>query len=553
MGKHHREKGTALGLRKDPVFISITVFMMVLLLLFVVYPVASVLITSFNSDKGISLVNYENFFRYSYYYKSMVNSLVLGAITTIIVLVISFSIAYTVSKTELPLKGLLRTGALLPLISPPFIFSLALIIIAGRRGLIYHFLGISPTIYGWPGLIIAQVLSFLPLGFLMVNNVLVSLNPTLEDASLDLGASQARTLFRVIIPLSIPGLFKAALLVFIMSLADFGNPMLIGGGLPIMATDAYNLWIGEQNMEMASVFCILLIIPSIFVYIIQNYFLKEGSFITVSGQMIGTEKRKISWFIKYPFFILALFTCLTILACFSVIFLSSVTKIFMINNKFTLEHFSSYAGWRALKTSFTVSGIAAVITSFTSIIFAYIIVRKKPVARDLMEFIALLGFAVPGTVMGIGYILVFNKQPFMITGTILIIILNISFREFPVGLEAGISKLHQIDVSMEEASRDLGASSFRTFINAALPLMSSAFAASFLYTFMVGMITISAVIFLIAPGTNLASLLILRLAETGNIGKASAMAVILTLVVLVSLLMLKIISKKSNVEMLKGF
>ena len=553
MGKHHREKGTALGLRKDPVFISITVFMMVLLLLFVVYPVASVLITSFESDKGTSLVNYGNFFRYSYYYKSMVNSLILGVITTVIVLVISFSIAYTVSKTELPLKGLLRTGALLPLISPPFIFSLALIIIAGRRGLIYHFLGISPTIYGWPGLIIAQVLSFLPLGFLMVNNVLVTLNPTLEDASLDLGASQARTLFKIIIPLSLPGLFKAALLVFIMSLADFGNPMLIGGGLPIMATDAYNLWIGEQNMEMASVFCILLIIPSIFVYMIQNYFLKEGSFITVSGQMIGTEKRKISWFIKYPFFILSLFTCLVILACFSVIFLSSVTKLFMFNNKFTLEHFSSYTGWRALKTSLTVSGIAAVITSFTSIVFAYIIVRKKPVARDLMEFIALLGFAVPGTVMGIGYILVFNKQPFMITGTILIIILNISFREFPVGLEAGISKLHQIDVSIEEASRDLGASSFRTFVSAALPLMSSAFAASFLYTFMVGMITISAVIFLIAPGTNLASLLILRLAETGNIGKASAMAVMLTLIVLVSLLMLKIISKKSNVEMLKGF
>jgi iron(III) transport system permease protein len=225
----------------------------------------------------------------------------------------------------------------------------------------------------------------------------------------------------------------------------------------------------------------------------------------------------------------------------------------MINNSFTLEHFSSYAGWKALKTSFTVSGIAAVITSFTSIIFSYIIVRKKPVGRNFLEFIALLGFAVPGTVMGIGYILVFNKPPMMITGTILIIILNISFREFPVGLEAGISKLHQIDISMEEASRDLGASSIKTFLSTALPLMSSAFAASFLYTFMVGMITISAVIFLIAPGTNLASLLILRLAETGNIGKASAMAVMLTLVVFVSLMLLKVISKKTKVEMLKGF
>ena len=553
MGSTKRERGSALGLRHDTAFTGIAVFMTVLLLLFVVYPVVSVLVKSFTHDDQISLVGYASFFKYSYYYKSMINTLLLGVITTSIVLLVSFSLSYTVNKSGLPLKGFLRTVSLLPLISPPFIFSLALIIIAGRRGLIYQFLKISPNIYGWPGLVTAQVLSFLPLGFLIVNNVLQSLNPSLEDASSDLGASQAVTLLKIIIPLSLPGLLKAALLVFIMSLADFGNPMLIGGGLPIMATDAYNLWIGEQNVEMASVFCILLIIPSIIVYVIQNYMLKEGAFVTVSGQMVGAERRKIAWFIKYPFFLLSFFVCLTIVACFSVIFLSSITRLFMINNTLTLQHFSSYAGWKALKTSFIVSSIAAVITSFTSIIFAYILVRKRPRARELLEFMALLGFAVPGTVMGIGYILVFNRAPLLLTGTLLIIIINISFREFPVGLEAGISKLHQIDVSMEEASRDLGAGSLKTFVKVAFPLMGSAFAASFLYTFMVGMITISAVIFLIAPGTNLASLLILRLAETGNIGKASAMAVMLTVVVFASLMLLRVISKKSKVEVLKGF
>jgi iron(III) transport system permease protein len=553
MHKGGNARDPASGMRRDPVFIGLTVFMVLMLLLFVVYPVASVLVTSFKAQNSFTFVNYANFFRFAYYYKSMVNSLLLGVITTSIILFLSFSLSYVVSKTDLPFKGFLRMGSLLPLISPPFIFSLALIIIAGRRGLIYHFTGISPSIYGWPGLITAQVLSFLPLGFLMVNNVLQSLNPSLEDASHDLGASQVRTLFKIIIPLSIPGLFKAGLLVFIMSLADFGNPMLIGGGLPIMATDAYNLWIGEQNMEMAAVFCILLIIPSIFVYVIQNYFLKGGSFVTVSGQMTSTERRRIAWYIQYPFYTVAFLICIAIVACFTVIFVSSVTKLFMINNRLTLEHFSSYSGWKALKTSFMVSALAAVITSFTSIVFAYILVRKRPLGREALEFIALLGFAVPGTVMGIGYILVFNKPPFMITGTLAIIILNISFREFPVGLEAGIGKLHQIDISIEEASRDLGANSFKTFVRAALPLMSSAFAASFLYTFMVGMITISAVIFLIAPGTNLASLLILRLAETGNIGKASAMAVMLTLVVLASLMLLKVISKKSKMEILRGF
>ncbi|MEW5815074.1 MAG: iron ABC transporter permease [Spirochaetota bacterium] len=553
MHNQRKEEATILGLRGDPLFISLTVFMTLLVAVFVFYPVMKVLITSFQSGGELSIANYANFFRYSYYYRSMINSLLLGVVTTTAILVISFSLSYVINKTELPLRGILKTGALLPLISPPFIFSLALIIMAGRRGLIYQLTGINPQIYGWRGLIISQVLSFLPLGFLMVNNVLQSLNPTLEDASLDLGASQSITLFKIIIPLSLPGLLKASLLVFIMSLADFGNPMLIGGGLPIMATDAYNLWIGEHNMEMAAVFCMLLILPSILVYVIQNYLLKEGSFITVSGQMTGTEYRRVAWYIQYPFYAISGLIFLAIMACFGVIFLSSVTKLFMINNRLTLEHFSSYTGWKALRTSLSVSSLAALITSLTSIIFAYILVRKRPWCGNLLEFIALLGFAVPGTVMGIGYILVFNRPPLLLTGTLTIIILNIAFREFPVGLEAGISKLHQIDISIEEASRDLGARSFKTFISAVLPLMSSAFAASFLYTFMVGMITISAVIFLIAPGTNLASLLILRLAETGNIGKASAMAVMLTLLVLICLLLLKLLSKKTKVEVLKGF
>lgn len=543
----------ALGMRGDLVFILLTVVTTSILLLFVLYPVLSVLINSFKARQELSLVNYRSFFQFSYYYRSMINSLALGTVTTVSVLIIAFSISYVINKTSIPGRGILKPLALLPLISPPFIFALALIIIAGRRGLIYHLFKVSPRVYGWPGLIISQILTFLPLGFLMVNNVLQSMDTSLEDASSDLGAGQAKTLFKIIVPLSLPGLLKAALLVFIMSLADFGNPMLIGGGLPIMATDAYNLWIGEHNVEMASVFCVLLIIPSVMLYVVQNYFIRGGSFITVSGRTMGTESRKPAPYISGPFFALSLAAGLTIFSSFFVIFLTSITRLFMINNTFTLEHFASYAGWKALRTSLTVSSIAAVITSFLSVIYAYILVRKKPKASGLLEFLGLLGFAVPGTVMGIGYILVFNSSPLVLTGTLFIIILNISFREFPVGLEAGISKLHQIDESMEEVSRDLGAGSFKTFTSIALPLMSSAFAASFLYTFMVGMITISAVIFLIAPGTNLASILILRLAETGSVGKAAAMSVVLTIIVLFCLLLLRVLSRESKVEILKGF
>jgi iron(III) transport system permease protein len=391
--------------------------------------------------------------------------------------------------------------------------------------------------------IIAQVITFLPLGYLMIENVLRSLGTNLDDAASDMGATDADILFKITIPLSAPGILKAALLVFIMSIADFGNPMLIGGGVPFLATKAYFIWISESNLEMAAVFCVFLVIPSMIIFIIHEYLLKGKMYTTIGGKPQQTEKRKISAKILVPMLVVAVPVSLMIVVCFGMIFIGAFTKILMIDNRFTLEHFESTNGIRSLLTSLKFAFSAAMIAPLIGVTLSYILVRKRIPLKRVIEFMALLGFAVPGTVIGIGYILFFNSPPFKLTGTFAIMVINEAFRNLSVSLEAGVSKLHQIDIAIEEAAIDMGANAFQTFTRVILPLISSALLAGFLYTFMVGMIAVSAVIFLITPGNNLASLYILSVAEEGFLGMACAISVMLIAVVLACLGTLKLLAR----------
>jgi ABC-type Fe3+ transport system permease subunit len=214
-----------------------------------------------------SLDTYAEFFSTRYYYKALFNSIFLAIVTTCLIVPIAFCFAYLGLKGPDFIKGPLRVLGLLPLIAPPFIFALALILIGGRSGMLTKFLHLPFNLYGWPGVITAQFITFLPLGYLMIENVLKSLGSNLDDAASDMGASDVDVLLKITIPLAVPGILKAALLVFILSIADFGNPMLIGGEVSFLATDAYLLWIGENNLEMSAVFCVFLVIPSIIIFI----------------------------------------------------------------------------------------------------------------------------------------------------------------------------------------------------------------------------------------------------------------------------------------------
>ncbi|WP_027963768.1 ABC transporter permease [Halalkalibacillus halophilus] len=536
----------------EPWFAILTLVLAGAILLFIVVPVFAVLFKSFGIGSGeVTLEYYQNFFARSYYFESLVNSVSAAILSTLIVVFLSVCISLYVTRTTSFLSKFYRGAALLPLVAPPFIFSLSLIILFGRNGLFTQVMnsafGWEFSIYGFSGVVIAQVLGYFPIGYMLVESTMRNMNPSLEHASSDLGAKQGRTLRKITLPLSQSGIVKAGLLVFVMALADFSNPLIIGGGEPFLASEAYLLVVGQQNLEQAAVLGVFLIVPSLLVFIFQTYFLKDTGLETISGES-GASNVPLSPKVKAIVMTINTIFVSFIVLMFVMVVLGAFVRIIGIDNTFTLEHFTNRSGWDSLYISIVVSFLAAILAATIGMLQGYLFARKTIPGKKVLEFLTLFGLAVPGTVMGIGYVLIFNGPPFFLTGTVLLIVLNMTFRKIGVGLEASISKMHQIDTSMEEASSDLGAGPYRTFGKVVVPLLSPAFVAGFVYTFMTAMVSISSVIFLIAPGTNLAAVYILNLAEQARVGMASAMSFILILIVLSCMGLLKWIEKKTGVN-----
>ena len=519
------------------------------LIVFIAYPVAVMLARSLAAKGGgLTLSHFQTFFGKAYFLRSLTNTLILGTTVTALVTALGFALAYLVTRGPRPLRTPLRVTTLAPLIAPPYIFGLALIIVAGRRGFLAQLLDTQIPIYGWLGVILGQVLSLLPVAFLMIENVLQSLDPTLEDSACDLGAGELTLLRTIILPLASPGLLKAALLTFGLAIADFGNPALLGGGLSFLAPDAFLMITGEWNTEMASVISVVLLVPSLAIFLAQHYWLKGKAYTTVSGAPTAAEERRLGRPLQAILLVPGLLYALVILVCYGVILLGAVTRLVGIDNTLTLEHMVKDVGLETVWTSLKVSLLAGASAALVGTGLAYLCMRGEHRWRGLLEAITLIGFALPGTIMGIGYLLAFNHPPLLLTGTLAILVLNMIARFLAVGLEAGVSKLHQIDRGLEEASADLGAGALTTFRRIVLPLLSSAFAAGFLFTFMQSMISLSAAIFLVAPGRLLASVYIFNRAREGDMGIACAVSVILIGTVAICLAGLGTLAKRTGIR-----
>lgn len=538
---------------RDPAFLVVGLLLAGLVLIFTVLPIGTVLARSLQTREGsFTWGNFLEFFSRRAYYRALINSLILSTVSMILVTVAGFVMAYLATRGPRMLRGPLTFVTLLPFVAPPFAFSVALIILGGRRGIVTQFLGLNVSIYGWPGVLLVQLVSFLPIAFLLIENVLVSLDPSLEDAADDLGARPGRVLRTVTIPLTWPGTVKAALLVFILAIADFGNPMIIGGGMSLLATDAYLLAVGEQNLRMASVLSVFLVMPSLGLFVIHRYLLRETRVTTITGNLASSQSRRASPFILLPMALVALVVGLVILALFGVIFMGAFTEAIGVRNRFTLAHFASRFGLEYLWTSIKMALSAGALAAIGGIVLAYILERKRIPGRGAIEFLALLGLSVPGTVLGLGYLLAFHNPPLALTGTLLIMVLNTGFRELPAAMEAGMSKLRQLDVALEEASADLGVGPVGTFLRVVVPNVGSAFMAGLIYAFMTGMITVSAIAFLVSPGANLASIYILQLSEMGYLGEGCAVSVMLIAIVFICVVVLKWIARRTGFDIIRG-
>lgn len=538
---------------KDPLLISVLLTIFALLGIFVLYPILQLFYRSVVSNGQFSLKIYGDLFQKSYYIRPLLRSLHVGIVTALIGTAVAFIFAYTLNRTDVRGKGFFRTVALLPIISPPFVLSLAAIFLFGREGYLTKFFGIDLQIWGFNGLVLTETLSYFPIAFVILEGVLRGIDPALEESAFDLGASRLRVFLTVTLPLALPGLASAFLLVFVESLADFGNPMVIGGRYTVLSAEAY-FAIQSYNIPRGIALAILLLIPPLVIFLLQHYWVGRRSRVTITGKPSSASLQQVPPYIKYPLFSLVLFFALTILLFYGMVVFGSFTKHWPFDNTFSLDNYawSLSFGGQYLKDTVLIAAVSTPIAGMLGMLVAFLVVRQHFRGKSFLEFSSMLTFALPGTVVGIGYILAFNQPPLLLTGTAAIIALAFIFRNMPVGIRAGIASLQQIDPAIEEASTNLGAGTVRTFNAILLPMILPALFAGMAYSFVKCMTAISAVIFLVSGKWQLATVAILGAVDNGLYGAAAALSVLVILICLGALGLMWLFVGRSALERMVG-
>jgi iron(III) transport system permease protein len=527
---------------------------LVLLLMFVVWPVVRVLSLSLATSSGLGLAQYAAFFSTWRLFRILVNSLLVSAVSTVVTVAVALILAYAVTRTTVPGKRFLSLMSLLPLISPPFLVSLAFILLLGRNGVITRALGLDWSIYGAHGIVIAQVFTFLPQAYILLANVLGNIDASLEEAAENLGAGMLTTLRRVTLALARPGLASACLIVFILCMTDFGNPILIGGRYNVLATEIYAQVVGMNDFPSAAVMSVVLLVPCLVAYVVNTYVVGRRSYVTVSAGA-RTALRPTPPTVRWVLFGISGGIALGIAAIYALIPLGSVVRLWGSDWSLSLAHYgfrSTVEGAWPIWNSVKLATISGVIGTVLALLTAYVVERRRAPAARTIEALSLLPAALPGTVIGVGYILAFNVPPLLLTGTVWILVASVVFWKFPVAVLAAINTLKQVDPAIEEAAVSLGAGAVRTFARVVLPLLTGTAFSIFIYFFVNGMVTVSAVIFLIYPGFNLGSVAILAQVENGYPGVACALGTIILAIVIGAVLLLRALVGGDRVAILKS-
>ncbi len=534
-------------------FLSFSVLGLVLVaLVFIIYPLYAAVRLTFISNGHFSFDVWKNILSNVSSLEALYGSLKLGVCTATISTFIGFLFAFVLTRTHVRGKKLLGAMATLPVISPPFSLTLSMILLFGNNGLISHALGwTNVSIYGLGGLTIVQTMGMFPIAFLTLSGVLEAIDSTLEDVALDLSATRWKTFCTVTLPLSVPGLLSAWLLVFTNSLADFANPLILAGNLKVLSVEAYLEVTGMNHLGEGAALSLLLLLPTLTAFLVQRFWVARKSFVTVTGKPSGRLREITSpgckRFLLASVWIISFF----LIAMYGTIVAGCFVKNWGIDYTFSLANITE-AMSRA-KDSFvdtiTLATCATPIAGLLAMLAAVILVRRRFHGKRLLEALLMTPFALPGTLVGISYILAFNKYPLLLVGTGAIIVINYVVRELPVGIEGGVASLRQIDPSIEEAAQDLGANSAVVFQSIVLPLIRPAFISSLSYTFVRAMTAVSAIIFLISARWNHLTVLILNFSENLRFGYASVLSTVLIIIVLGAFgLMHVIVRKNENLE-----
>lgn len=527
----------------DPISTSITILIIASLLLFNVLPLIKILIQSFTDAGGTySFGGYIRAFQFKQNRDALVHTLVSSFSAAAIATVIGFIFAYCACYIKMRAKRLFNVIAILPIISPPFSVALSIILLFGNKGLITHtILGLaSNNIYGFGGLLFAQVFSFFPMAYLQLNGVLSTIDPSIEEAARDMGASRLQTFLKVTIPLSLPGIVNSFLLMFIKCAADFGNPMTIAGGYNTLATQIYYQAVGGYELQRCTALAMLLLVLTMIVYLISKLFVEKRTFVTITGKATRERTMIEEKHITIPLTVICCIFAVIVGVIYVMIPVVSFVKLWGINYSLTFANYIEAwkIGKQALMDTVKLAVVTTPITGVIAMLMAFLIVRKKNPLNKPMEAVGMFGMIVPGTILGYAYVLLFNSAPLYLTGTFLILVASCCSRYLPVGLQSGITSLRQIDPSIEEAASDLGANSLQVFTKITLPLIKSSFFGGLVYTFVRTMTAMSALVFLVSARHKLLTISILDQVDRGRYGTASAMSTMLIVVVYIAILII---------------
>ena len=543
----------------DPIMVTTIVVLITFLTLFILYPLAVLLVDSvYGKETGLTMDIFKRIFAMKSFRTAITNTLKVGFAVGIFSTILGLLFAYVEVYVKVHSKfmgGLFQVVSMLPVVSPPFVLSLSMIMLFGKAGIITRYLLkiYDNSVYGFWGITIVQTLTFFPVCYMMLKGLLKNIDPSLEEAARDMGASRFRVFADVTWPLILPGLGNAFLVTFIESIADFANPMIIGGSYDTLATTIYLQITGAYDKEGAAAMAVVLLTITLAMYLVQKYILEAKTAATLTGKASRARMLIEDKSVTVPLtivcsliavFVIMMYICVPFGALFN-----TWGYDFSLTTKWFVRVFEKYKGFKAFRDSFLLSLASAPITALLSMIISYLVVKRKFKAKGFIEFVSMLAMAVPGTVLGIGYIRGFVNGVFGtgflsgIYGSAAILIIVFVVRSLPTGTRSGISALRQIDKSIEESAYDMGADSFRVFMTVTLPLIKDSFLSGLVTAFVRSITAISAIILLVTPQFLLITVQINEFAEKGSYGIACAFATILIVITYGSVLLMNLFIK----------
>lgn len=526
---------------REPSVVIVLSILIALMGMFIIYPQAQVIFFP-GLDYFIKFIGEQT------WVKPLYNSIQIMLLSTTTAVLLGFIYAYAMVYSDMPWKPFFRIVGLLPLLSPPFVVAAAYILLFT---LLSRTLGIRINILGIPGLWVVQTIAFFPFAYQLIADVLSRSDPRLEQAARNLGASAWNVFRTITLPLARPGLAAATLTTAIYIVEDFGNPIFMLGKETVLATQAYSLISGFGDYKGAAVVSTILLAIALVLYFARLRLEGNKSYVTISGKATSIPRPPVPRSVSTACFIICLLLAFTLLLVYGILIVSAVVQSFPFNMTLTWKNFE-YIGINSLPLRNTVifAGAAAIICALFALVLAFLVQRKEWFGRGAIDFIAIMPAAVPGIFWGIGYITAFNQKwfeailaPLGNDGTRgLLIIIALLFWNIPIGYQAVIAGLQQIDRSLDEAATSLGASTLRGFRDILAPMLGSAVLTGFVTAFVRAVTTLSVVIFLFTAGTMTATITIYQKVNDADWGGAAAYTILVIGIAVVVLSIIYFIS-----------